>query len=63
MQQKDSSNGKTADGVKAKNKGESMQSNQKGAASVSKKGDGRHRKDDSDTGAKKNTTKKQSNNV
>jgi hypothetical protein len=49
------------DDTKTKEKGESQQSKQKGAASVSRK-DSKHQKDDSD-GASKNTTKKQGNSV
>ncbi len=45
-----------------KNKGESQPSNQKGAKSVSSKGTGKHKKDDSD-GDTKQTTKKQSNSI
>lgn len=51
-----------ADNTTTKNKGESQQSHQKGAKSVSKKGSGKHTKDNSD-GAEHNTTKKQSNNI
>ena len=47
------------DGTKTKEKGESQQSKQKGAKTVSSKGN-KHTKDESD-GAKKNTTKKQQN--
>ena len=45
-----------------KNKGESQQSQQKGAQSVSNKNSGMHSKDESG-GAAKNTTKKQGNSV
>jgi hypothetical protein len=45
-----------------KNKGESEQSHQKGAKSVSSKGSGKHKADESD-GAAKNTTKKQQNSI
>ena len=50
------------DGSTTKNKGESVQSKQKGAASVSKKGNTKHTKDESG-GASKNTTKKQGNSI
>ena len=50
------------DGTTTKNKGESQQSQQKGAKSVSKKGSGKHLKDNSG-GAEKNTTKKQENSI
>ena len=53
---------KGTDGSTTKNKGESQQSQQKGAKSVSKKGSGKHLKDDSG-GAAKNTTKKQQNSI
>jgi hypothetical protein len=49
------------DGTKTKSKGESQQSKQKGAPSVSGK-NMKHTKDDSD-GSAKNTTKKQQNSV
>lgn len=50
------------DGSVTSNKGESIQSRQKGASSVSKKGAGKHTKDESH-GAEKNTTKKQGNSI
>ena len=50
------------DNTQTKNKGESQQSHQKGAASVSKRDTGKHTKDESQ-GADKNTTKKQSNSI
>jgi hypothetical protein len=50
------------DNTKTKNKGESQQSHQQGAASVSKRNTGKHTKDESH-GADKNTTKKQSNSI
>jgi hypothetical protein len=49
------------DGTKTKEKGESQQSKQKGAPSVSGK-NMKHTKDESD-GAAKNTTKKQQNSI
>jgi hypothetical protein len=53
---------KGTDGSITNNKGESQQSQQKGAKSVSKKGTGKHLKDESG-GAEKNTTKKQQNSI
>ena len=50
------------DDTKTKNKGESQQSHQKGAPSVSKHDAGKHKKDNSD-GAEHNTTKKQGNSI
>jgi hypothetical protein len=50
------------DGSTTKHKGESQQSHQKGAESVSKQDTGKHKKDESD-GADKNTTKKGANSV
>ena len=50
------------DGTTTKNKGESQQSHQKGAKSVSKKHQGKHLKDESG-GAAHNTTKKQENSI
>lgn len=47
---------------KTKHKGESQQSKQKGAPSVSNRTAGKHLKDESG-GAKKNTTKKQQNGI
>ena len=48
--------------TETRHKGESQQSNQKGAKSVANHDLPRHKKDESD-GAEKNTTKKQSNNI
>ena len=62
MKQKNNSGNTGTDGTRTKNKGESQQSNQQGAPGVSKKGSGKHRKDQSG-GAEKNTTKKQSNSI
>ena len=45
-----------------KSKGESNNTNQKGALGTGKKNQSRHKKDDSD-GADRNTTKKQSNSI
>ena len=53
---------KGADGSTTNNKGESQQSNQKGAKSVSNKDTGKHKKDESD-GGDRNTTKKQQNSI
>lgn len=50
------------DGSTTRHKGESQQSGQKGAESVSNKGSGKHKKDESD-GAEKNTTKKGANSI
>ena len=50
------------DGSETKNKGESQQSHQKGAASVSKQDKGKHTKDKSH-GADSNSTKKGANSV
>ena len=50
------------DGTTTNNKGESQQSHQKGAKSVSNNDKGKHKKDESD-GAAKNTTKKQENSI
>lgn len=50
------------DGTKTKHKGESRQSRQKGAESVSKQDAGKHTKDKSH-GADKNSTKKGENSV
>lgn len=65
---KSNSNNLGVDGSKPKNKGDIMQSQQKGAPSVSKKGTGKHFKDDSGNEAikaveQKNTTKKQQNSI
>jgi len=43
MKQENNSGSKGSDGTTTKNKGESQQSNQKGAESVSKKGAGKHK--------------------
>ena len=50
------------DRTASKNKGESQQSQQKGAFSLSNKGSGAHQKDESH-GAEQNTTKKQGNSI
>jgi hypothetical protein len=50
------------DGTKTSEKGESQQSNQKGAPSVSGK-NMKHTKDESGGGSDKNTTKKQQNSI
>lgn len=50
------------DGTKTKHKGESQQSKQKGAPSVSKK-DSKHKKDESGGGSPKNVEKKQQNSI
>ena len=62
MSNKDHVANEGSDGTETKNKGESQQSHQKGAPSVSKTDTGKHKKDESD-GADKNTTKKQSNSI
>ena len=62
MSNKDHSANQGNDGTTTKNKGESQQSHQKGAKSVSQKDTGKHKKDDSD-GDVKNTTKKQQNSI
>jgi len=62
MSNKDNVANEGSDGTTTENKGESQQSQQKGATSVSKKDTGKHKKDESD-GADKNTTKKQSNSI
>jgi hypothetical protein len=62
MSNKNHSGSKGNDGTTTKNKGESQQSHQKGAESVSKKNTGKHTKDESG-GAKHNTTKKQQNSI
>lgn len=59
---KNNSGNHGTDNTTTKNKGESEQSHQKGAKSVSKKGSGKHTKDESG-GAEHNTTKKQSNSI
>lgn len=62
MSTKDNVANQGKDGSQTKNNGESQQSKQKGASSVSSKDAGRHKKDESD-GADKNTTKKQGNSI
>lgn len=62
MSSKNNSGSKGNDGTTTKNKGESQQSHQKGAKSVSKKDTGKHTKDESH-GADQNTTKKQENSI
>ena len=62
MSNKDNVGSQGNDGSTTKNKGESQQSHQKGAESVSKQDTGKHKKDESD-GAEKNTTKKQANSI
>jgi len=56
------SGSKGVDGTTTKNKGESQQSHQKGAPSVSQKHIGKHTKDESG-GADHNTTKKGANGI
>ena len=68
MSNKSNSNNVGVDGSKPKHKGEIMESRQKGAPSVSKKGSGKHFKDNSGSEAIKavkqeNTTKKQQNSI
>jgi hypothetical protein len=62
MSNKTNVGSKGDDGSTTKNKGESQQSKQKGASSVSNKKTGKHTKDESG-GAEKNTTKKQQNSI
>ena len=62
MSNKDHSGSQGNDGTTTKNKGESQQSHQKGATSVSKKDTGKHTKDESG-GSEHNTTKKQENSI
>jgi len=62
MSSKNHSGSKGNDGATTRNKGESQQSHQKGAKSVSKKDTGKHTKDESH-GAEHNTTKKQKNSI
>ena len=50
------------DNTETRNKGESQQSQQKGAKSVAAHDTGKHKKDGSD-GAENNTTKKQGNSI
>ncbi len=59
---KDNSGSKGNDGSTTKHKGESQQSHQKGAPSVSKKDTSKHTKDESG-GADNTTTKKQQNSI
>lgn len=61
MSMKDNTGNRGTDGTKTKNKGESKQTEQKGALSVTKNKE-KHKKDNSD-GAGRNTTKKQSNSI
>jgi len=68
MSNKSNSGNVGIDGTKPKHKGEMEQSKQKGAPSVSKKGSGKHFKDNSGSEAIKavhpeNTTKKQQNSI
>jgi hypothetical protein len=62
MSKHDNTASKGQDGTTIKNKGESQQSDQKGAASVGTHDKGKHKADNSD-GDDKNTTKKQSNSI
>jgi hypothetical protein len=62
MKQKNNSGDNGTDGQKTKHKGESQQSRQPGASSVSKKGNGKHSKDDSG-GSGEQDTKKQANSI
>ena len=62
MKQKNNTGNKGTDGTITNNKGESQQSQHKGASSVSKKASGKHSKDESH-GAENNTTKKQGNSI
>jgi hypothetical protein len=68
MSKKSNSKNEGIDGTNPENKGDSMQSQQKGAPSVSKKGSGKHFKDNSGSAAIKstkqeNTSKKQQNSI
>lgn len=68
MSSKSNSGNMGVDGTKPKHKGEMEQSRQKGAPNVSKKGSGKHFKDNSGSAAIKatdpdNTTKKQQNSI
>lgn len=68
MSNKSNSNNQGIDGSKPKNKGDIMESKQQGATTVSKKGSGKHFKDNSGSAAIKstdpeNTTKKQGNSI
>jgi hypothetical protein len=62
MNNKDHAGSKGNGGTETKHKGESGQSKQKGAESISQQAAGKHRKDESD-GAEKATTKKGSNSI
>ena len=62
MSKRNNAGGKGLEGSTTKHKGESQQSHQKGAQSVSGKNKGKHTKDESG-GAAKNTTKKQENSI
>ncbi|TDH20645.1 hypothetical protein EXU57_21245 [Segetibacter sp. 3557_3] len=62
MAKNENTGSKGKDGTTTNNKGESQQNPQKGAAGVSKKDTGKHKKDESD-GADHNTTKKQENSI
>jgi len=62
MKQKNNAGSEGSDGAKTKNKGESQAANQPGAIGVSKKGSGKHTKDESG-GAAENSTKKQANSI
>ncbi len=62
MSSKDNVANQGKDRSTTKNKGESQQSHQKGAKSVSNQDTGKHKRDESD-GADKNTTKKQGNSI
>jgi hypothetical protein len=68
MSNQSNSKNEGVDGSKPKHKGEIKKSEQKGAPSVSKKGSGKHFKDNSGSEAikatdPKNTTKKQQNSI
>jgi hypothetical protein len=68
MSNKSNSGNEGVDSTKTKHKGEIQQSQQKGAPSVSKKGSGKHFKDQSGSAAPNktnpdNTTKKQQNSI
>ena len=62
MSKKANTGSKGQDDTTTKNKGESQQSHQKGAKSIAKHDQVKHKKDESD-GAERNTTKKQSNSI
>lgn len=68
MSNKSNSGNESVDGTKPRNKGDQEKSKQKGAPSVSKKGSGKHFKDESGNEAIRatdpvNTTKKQQNRI